>query len=157
MSTKKDHDQEGPHNPGRGCQEGPGEEAGYEGEARQSDGKLSALDAAAKVLAEAGEPMTSKAMIDAMAAKGYWTSLGGQTPHATLDAAILREITTKGAEARFTQTDRGHFALASSTNARERAESACVLRIGTSGIRQRANRYGESCVRGWVISAPAWI
>jgi hypothetical protein len=60
---------------------------------------LSALDAAAKVLAESGEPMTSKAMIDAMAAKGHWTSPVGKTPQATLYAAILREIQTKGAEA----------------------------------------------------------
>lgn len=80
-------------------------------------GKLSALDAAAKVLAESGEPMTSKEMIDAMAAKGYWTSPGGKTPQATLYAAILREIQTKGAEARFTKTERGHFALVTGTNA----------------------------------------
>ena len=80
-------------------------------------GKLSALDAAAKVLAESGEPMTSKEMIDAMAAKGYWTSPGGKTPQATLYAAILREIQTKGAEARFTKTERGHFALGTGTNA----------------------------------------
>ena len=80
-------------------------------------GKLSALDAAAKVLAEAGEPMTSKEMIDAMAAKGYWTSPGGKTPQATLYAAILREIQAKGAEARFTKTERGHFALGTGTNA----------------------------------------
>ncbi len=79
---------------------------------RKTDGKMSALDAAAKVLAESGEPMTSKAMIDAMAAKGYWTSPGGKTPQATLYAAIIREIQTKGAEARFTKTERGHFALA---------------------------------------------
>lgn len=78
----------------------------------KAPGKLSALDAAAKVLAESKEPMTSKEMIDAMAAKGYWTSPGGKTPQATLYAAILREITTKGAEARFTKTERGHFALA---------------------------------------------
>ena len=84
---------------------------------RKIDGKLSALDAAAKVLAEAGEPMTSKAMIDAMATKGYWTSPGGKTPQATLYAAILREIQTKGAEARFTKTERGHFALGTGTNA----------------------------------------
>lgn len=75
-------------------------------------GKLSALDAAAKVLAESGEPMTSKEMIDAMAAKGYWTSPGGKTPQATLYAAILREVQTKGTEARFQKTERGHFALA---------------------------------------------
>ena len=78
---------------------------------KRSDGKLSALDAADKVLAEVGEPMTAKAMIDAMAAKGYWTSPGGQTPQATLYAAIIREITKKGVEARFQKVDRGQFAL----------------------------------------------
>ena len=30
------------------------------------------------------EPMNAKEMIEAMAAKGYWTSPGGKTPHATL-------------------------------------------------------------------------
>lgn len=73
--------------------------------------KVSALDAAAKVLSESKEPMATKEMIDAMSAKGYWTSPGGQTPHATLYAAILREINTKGAEARFAKTDRGRFGL----------------------------------------------
>ena len=63
---------------------------------QNSNGKLSVLDAATKVLAEAREPMTAKAMIDAMATKGYWTSPGGQTPQATLYAAIIREITKKG-------------------------------------------------------------
>jgi len=72
--------------------------------------KLSALDAAAKVLGEAGVPMNCKEMIEAMAAKGYWTSPGGKTPHATLYAAILREISAKGKEARFAKTERGKFA-----------------------------------------------
>jgi hypothetical protein len=76
----------------------------------KADGKLSALDAAAKVLVEAGEPMTTRAMIEAMATKGYWTSPGGKTPAATLYSAILREINVKGDEARFTKTDRGLFA-----------------------------------------------
>ena len=76
----------------------------------KAEGKMSALDAAVKVLGEAGAPMTTKAMIEAMAAKGYWTSPGGQTPAATLYAAILREINTKGDDARFTKTDRGLFA-----------------------------------------------
>ncbi len=78
---------------------------------RQREGKMSALDAAAKVLTEAGEPMTAKAMIEAMATKRYWTSPGGATPHSTLYAAIIREIGTKGAEARFQKTDRGQFAI----------------------------------------------
>ena len=74
-------------------------------------GKLSAIDAAAKVLGESKEPMNTRAMIEAMAKKGYWTSPGGKTPWATLYSAILAEVTTKGKEARFKKTDRGHFAL----------------------------------------------
>ena len=46
------------------------------------------------------------------AKKGYWTIPGGKTPAATLDSAILREIGTKGKEARFTKTERGKFARA---------------------------------------------
>jgi hypothetical protein len=71
--------------------------------------KLSAIDAAAKVLAEAAEPMNAKEMVDAMATKGYWTSPGGKTPHATLYSAIIREIATKGGAARFAKTERGKF------------------------------------------------
>ncbi len=72
--------------------------------------KLSAIDAAARVLAEAGVPMNCQEMIAAMAAKGYWSSPNGKTPHATLYSAILREIATKGEQARFTKTERGKFA-----------------------------------------------
>jgi hypothetical protein len=70
--------------------------------ARESDQKLSALDAAAKVLVENGEPMQCQQMIEVMAAKGYWKSPRRKTPYATLYAATLREIKTKGSEARFT-------------------------------------------------------
>ena len=77
----------------------------------KTNGKLSALDATAKVLGEAKEPMNTKVMIEAMAVKGYWTSPGGKTPHATLYSAILREIDTKGSDARFKKTERGTFAL----------------------------------------------
>jgi hypothetical protein len=72
--------------------------------------KTSALDAAAKVLGESGQPMTCLEMIDAMSKKGYWTSPGGATPQATLYSAMLREIKTKGNEARFKKTERGKFA-----------------------------------------------
>ena len=79
--------------------------------ATKPDGKLSQLDAAVKVLAEVGTPMTTKAMIEAMATKGYWTSLGGATPAQTLYSAILREMQKKGVESRFTKVDRGQFTL----------------------------------------------
>jgi HB1, ASXL, restriction endonuclease HTH domain len=72
----------------------------------------SALDAAARVLAEAGRALTCPEMIAAMAARGYWASPGGLTPAATLYSALLREITSKGAQARFRKAGRGQFALA---------------------------------------------
>jgi hypothetical protein len=78
--------------------------------AEPKEKKVSALDAAAKVLAEAGVPMSCQEMIEAMAAKGYWTSPGGKTPAATLYSAILREVSTKGSDARFCKTERGKFA-----------------------------------------------
>jgi hypothetical protein len=71
--------------------------------------RMSGLDAAAKVLEESTQPMTTKEMVEASAAKGYWKSPGGKTPHATLYSAIAREIKAKGAEARFSKADRGKF------------------------------------------------
>ena len=73
--------------------------------------RVSALDAAAQVLQAEGKPMPSKALIEAMAAQGLWTSPGGKTPHATLYAAMLREITAKGSQARFKKVERGQFAF----------------------------------------------
>ena len=55
--------------------------------------------------------MTCREMIDAMAAKGYWTSPAGQTPHATLYSAIARQIAAKGKDARFQKTEHGKFAV----------------------------------------------
>jgi len=56
--------------------------------AKKREGKMSALDAAAQVLADSQEPLNTKAMIEQMAAKGLWTSPGGKTPHATLYTAV---------------------------------------------------------------------
>jgi len=74
--------------------------------------KLSVLDAAARVLSESGQAMTCQEMIEAMAAKGYWSSPGGKTPSATLYSSILRELKTKGGDARFRKTERGQFTRA---------------------------------------------
>jgi hypothetical protein len=76
----------------------------------QKEKKVSAIDAAAQVLANSKEPMNCKEMIDVMAKQALWTSPGGKTPHATLYSAIIREIALKGKEARFTKTERGKFA-----------------------------------------------
>ncbi len=71
--------------------------------------RISALDAAAQVLAASSVPMRAKEMIAAMEAKGLWKSPGGKTPEATLYAAIIREIAAKGTAARFKKHERGVF------------------------------------------------
>ena len=71
--------------------------------------KTSQIQAALQVLATSKEPMNCQAMVEAMSSQGLWTSPGGKTPHATLYAAILREINTKGTDARFRKVDRGPF------------------------------------------------
>ena len=85
--------------------------ASSNGEAK--DKKLSAIDAAAKVLTDTKQAMNAKELVEAMAAKKLWTSPGGKTPHATLYSSIIREIATKGNEARFKKTERGQFAAKS--------------------------------------------
>jgi len=72
--------------------------------------KMSGLDAAAKVLAEAKGPLNCKEMVERMLAKGYWKTKG-KTPAATLYSAIFREISTKGKDARFRKAGKGKFAL----------------------------------------------
>jgi hypothetical protein len=72
----------------------------------------SGLDAAARVLEEAGQPMTAKEIVAAAESKGYWRSPGGKTPDRTLYAAIAREIAAKGADSRFRKVERGKFARA---------------------------------------------
>ncbi len=72
--------------------------------------KLSCVTAAFKVLSESSEPLNAKEMIGAMESKGYWTSPGGKTPHATLYSAILRDI-SKGDASRFVKAERGRFAV----------------------------------------------
>lgn len=73
--------------------------------------RVSAIDAAARLLAETGKPMNCKEMIEQMAAKGLWSSPKGKTPDATLYAAIIRDIAAKKGESRFTKVERGQFAV----------------------------------------------
>jgi len=110
MAKKKTPKTEAPADAGKKAPKAKPAKAKPEAEAKPK--KVGCLDAAAKVLGETGQAMTCQEMIDAMAAKGYWTSPNGKTPAATLYAAVLREITTKAKESRFTKTERGKFALA---------------------------------------------
>jgi len=71
--------------------------------------RMSALDAAAKVLGGIGGAMSAKNLIAEMETSGLWKSPGGKTPDATLHAAMCREIRLKGAESRFAKSGRGLF------------------------------------------------
>src|SRR5262249_10326228 len=72
--------------------------------AKAAPSKSSALDGAARVLRESGQPLSCPELIEQMAAKGYWTSPRGKTPASTLYAAIAREVKLKGAASRFIKT-----------------------------------------------------
>ena len=71
--------------------------------------RVSLLDAAATVLASAKEPMQAKAIVEQVVKRGLWKPGAGKTPHATLYAAMTREIAAKGKDARFRKVDRGQF------------------------------------------------
>ena len=78
--------------------------------AARTSAKRSALDAAALVLRERGQPMSCPELIVQMAAKGYWSSPKGKTPASTLYAALMREVRVKGDASRFVKTGPGRFA-----------------------------------------------
>jgi hypothetical protein len=80
--------------------------------AEASAKRVSALDAAARVLGETKQALSCPELIATMAAQGYWTSPAGKTPSATLASAIQREIKLKGGKARFKKTEPGRFTLA---------------------------------------------
>jgi hypothetical protein len=77
-----------------------------------ADKRLTALDAAAKVLGEVTEPMNCRQLIETMTEKNYWQPKAGNTPKNTLHAAISKKIKTKGSDSRFAKVGRGQFALA---------------------------------------------
>jgi len=74
------------------------------------DGKMSGLDAAAKVLGEANEALNCKTIVERAIGKGYWKT-NGKTPAGTIYAAILREMQKKDDKARFRKAERGKFTL----------------------------------------------
>jgi hypothetical protein len=73
----------------------------------KNERKISGLDAAAKVLTESKEPLNATTIAEKAIAAGWKTN--GKTPHATLYAAMTREIAVKGRESRFKKTERGLF------------------------------------------------
>ena len=73
------------------------------------NGLLSAVDAAYRVLTEAGRPMKVKEIAE-IALRDGLCGLQGLTPEFTISAVIQREIKTKNGASRFVKTQRGLFA-----------------------------------------------
>ena len=69
------------------------------------------LDAAEVVLRESHRPMRCPELVAAILSKHLWATTG-KTPAATLNAAIRRDIDSKGKGSRFRQVGKGLFALA---------------------------------------------
>jgi len=76
--------------------------------AERKDGTMSGLDAAAKILGDAKEPLNCRTIVERAVQKGLWKS-DGKTPWATVYSAILREIVKLGDKARFRKAARGKF------------------------------------------------
>ena len=87
-----------------------GKDGKAEAKPRKKRDGLSGLDAAAQVLARAKEPLDAKTIAERAIAAGWKTN--GATPHATLYAAMIREIAAKGKDARFAKVDKGRFTAA---------------------------------------------
>jgi hypothetical protein len=75
---------------------------------KKRTGNPGILDLAAEILTKSKEPMSCNAIVELAISKHGWTT-NGKTPHATLHAAITREISAKGRDARFTKVERGRF------------------------------------------------
>jgi hypothetical protein len=76
----------------------------------------SGLDAAAQVLTDADDPLSVKEIVALALGRKLWQT-SGKTPAATIYAAIIREIATKGDAARFRKVARGRFELAAKKGA----------------------------------------
>lgn len=110
----------------------PNYHAKSNGEHKTTRTQMSAIDAAAQVLREAGTSMDCKTLIAKMQEQKLWTSPGGKTPHATLYSAILREMQNRGAESRFAKATGGFVARSANPSSKPnapKAEKRAVKRI----------------------------
>lgn len=71
---------------------------------------LSVLEAAKKVLEEAGIPLSVRDLTTAMQAKGYWATQG-LTPEATVQARLAMDLKTRGESSPFVRPSPGRYGL----------------------------------------------
>lgn len=71
---------------------------------------MNALEAAALILKQSGEPLHYKELTKRILRTGLWETQG-QTPEATVNAQLAVDIKNNGSASRFQRTDKGIFAL----------------------------------------------
>src|SRR5262245_53700659 len=71
---------------------------------------MNSLDAAYKILSEAGQPLHSNEIAQRMLDQQLWAT-NGKTPGATVDARLAVDIKTNGTASRFRRVGRSTFAL----------------------------------------------
>ena len=81
---------------------------------------MSALDAAATVLQEAGGPLHYREITKRMLARKLWTT-AGKTPWETVNARLTVDIKERGAASRFVRTGPGLYALNRNVSAEPRS------------------------------------
>ena len=99
------------------------------GAKRTAAHRLSALDAAAKVLEslsakDAAAGLSAGALIARMERTGLWTSPSGKTPGATLYAAMIREAAARKGESRFSKVAPGRFSRLAASRRMKAAPAA---------------------------------
>ncbi len=86
---------------------------------------MSVLEAAKRVLEEAGSPLPVRDLTKAMLAKGYWQTQG-LTPEATVQARLATDIKNRGEASAFIRSAPGRFGLRGQVTDPVSAEVALV-------------------------------
>jgi restriction system protein len=102
---------------------------------------MSALEAALKVLQEAGTPLHYREITKRMLAGGLWTT-SGKTPEATVNAQLAVDVKTRGKASAFRRYKRGVFAL--NTERTDPVASACTAKSEDHALYVTAGRSGET-------------
>jgi restriction system protein len=71
---------------------------------------MTVLEAAEKVLAEAGHPLSTRELTAQMLLKGYWKTQG-RTPEAAVKACLAVDLKAKGKSSAFIRPKPGHYGL----------------------------------------------
>ena len=107
-----------------------------------TSGNLSALDAALKVLQDAGTPLHYQEITKRVLAAGLWKT-EGKTPDATINARLAVDVKKNGAASVFRRAGRGIFALnAERTDPTPRP--ANIVRTEEHALYVRGPKAGES-------------